>query len=239
MRRTRGGTSRWTTKDRASPPRTATRCSPDFRGRTALDHPKTGVPASAWPSAPPSRVPTEALLNWSKPRGRGLSSSCTCRTARQARLPPTLPRAFRNPLDAGLRLSLMPSSNPRTSMLVALVAAGFLATIACSSSSGSPSSAPQANAATEAAGGEVNWPYTDSRFHYRIDAPGRMTANPDGTAAYLGPSDRLEITIVQGSAASNPGALASQDIKSLSTAATAFYQLSNPTTLTLNGHQVT
>jgi hypothetical protein len=133
----------------------------------------------------------------------------------------------------------MPSLNPRTSMFVALVAAGFLATIACSSSSSSPSSAPQANAGTEAAGGEVIVPYTDSRFHYRIDAPGRMTANPDGTAAYLGPSDRLEITIVQGSAASNPGALASQDIKSLSTAATAFHQLSNPTTLTLNGHQVT
>jgi hypothetical protein len=133
----------------------------------------------------------------------------------------------------------MASFNPRTSMFVALAAAGFLATAACSSPSSSPSGAAPANAGTEAAGGEVTVTYTDSRFHYRIDAPGRMTANPDGTAAYLGPSDRLEISIVQGSAASNPGALATQDIKSLSTAATAFHQLSNPAALTLNGHQVT
>jgi hypothetical protein len=123
-------------------------------------------------------------------------------------------------------------------MFAALLAAGFLATIACGSPS-SPSGAPQANTGSEAAGGEVTVPYVDSRYRYRIDAPGRMAANTDGTAAYLGPSDRLEISIVQGSAASNPAALASQDIKSLSTSANAYHQLSNPASLTLSGHQVT
>jgi hypothetical protein len=124
-------------------------------------------------------------------------------------------------------------------MFAALIAAGFLATTACSSAGSTPTSVPQANAGTETAGGEVTVPYSDSRFHYRIDAPGRMTPNPDGTAAYLGPSERLEISVIQGSAASSPSALASQDIKSLSTAATAYHQLSNPASLTLNGHQVT
>jgi hypothetical protein len=77
------------------------------------------------------------------------------------------------------------------------------------------------------------------RFHYRIDAPGRMAPNPDGTAAYLGPSERLEIGIVQGAKASDPGALASQDLKSLGASAAAFHQLTNPASLTLNGYHVT
>jgi len=129
----------------------------------------------------------------------------------------------------------------RLPALTALLVAGLLATIACGSS-------PSTTAGTDnapAAGAEANTsegipvPYTDSRFHYRIDGPGRMTANPDGTATYIGPSERLEISIVQGSGASNPSALASQDIKSLSTSAAAFQELTNPTKLTLSGHQVT
>lgn len=66
-----------------------------------------------------------------------------------------------------------------------------------------------------------------------------MTPNPDGTAAYVGPSERLEISIVQGSRASDPGAMASQDLKALAASATAFHQMSNPAKLTLSGYQVT
>ena len=66
-----------------------------------------------------------------------------------------------------------------------------------------------------------------------------MTANPDGTAAFVGPSERLEISVIQGSGASNPSALASQDIKTLAASAAAFQQRSSPAKLTLNGHHVT
>jgi hypothetical protein len=132
--------------------------------------------------------------------------------------------------------------NVRIPTLLALAAAGLLATIACGPSTGTTAGtegAP-ATAGAEANTGEgIPVSYTDSRFHYRIDGPGRMTANPDGTAAFVGPSERLEISVIQGAGASNPNALASQDIKTLAASAAAFQQRSNPAKLTLNGHQVT
>jgi hypothetical protein len=123
----------------------------------------------------------------------------------------------------------------------ALVATGLAALSACGSP---PSSAGVDNApatpGTEVTTGEsIPVAYADTRFHYRIDAPGRMTPNPDGTAAYIGASERLEINIVQGSRAADPGAMATQDIKSLATSAAAFQQRSNPTSITLNGYHVT
>src|SRR3981081_4571097 len=42
--------------------------------------------------------------------------------------------------------------------------------------------------------------YIDARFHYRIDAPGHMTANPDGTASVIGTSERMLVTGLQGGA---------------------------------------
>ena len=136
----------------------------------------------------------------------------------------------------------MPFSNHRALILVASVTAGLLATIACGSSPGTTAGADTApaTAGAEANTGEgIPVSYTDARFHYRIDGPGRMTPNPDGTAAYVGPSERLEISIVQGSRASDPGAMASQDLKALAASATAFHQMSNPAKLTLSGYQVT
>jgi hypothetical protein len=126
-------------------------------------------------------------------------------------------------------------------MVAALLAAGFLAVAACGSPSGSTGGVENAPATpgTEAGGEGVAVPYTDSQFHYRIDAPGRMTANPDGTAAYIGPSERLEIGILQGSGASDAAALATQDAKSLATSAPSFHQLSNPASLMLGGYRVT
>jgi hypothetical protein len=121
------------------------------------------------------------------------------------------------------------------STFVALVAAGSLA-IACG-----PSTAPGAPAAGEAAGGggEVSLPYVDARFHYRIDGPGKMAANPDGTAAFIGPSERLEVTVVQGASASDPASLASQDVKALTSSAPSFHIVSGPATVTISAHKVT
>jgi hypothetical protein len=135
----------------------------------------------------------------------------------------------------------MSSSIRFLSAVVVIAAAGAIAVSACGPSS-SPTGAGNAPAT---AGAEVNTgesipvAYVDSRFHYRIDAPGRMTPNPDGTAAFIGASERIEISIVQGSRAGDPSAMASQDIKSLSTSVTAFQQRSNPATITLNGYHVT
>jgi hypothetical protein len=126
--------------------------------------------------------------------------------------------------------------------LLASITAGLLATIACGASTGTTAGteAPPATAGAEANTGEgTPVTYTDSRFHYRIDGPGRMTAGPDGTATYIGPSERLEISVIQGTGATDPSALASQDIKTLAASAAAFQQRSSPAKLTLNGHHVT
>jgi hypothetical protein len=122
-----------------------------------------------------------------------------------------------------------------------LAAAGLIALSACGTSNGSAGTGnPAPTAGAEVNTGEsVPVAYADSRFHYSIDAPGHMTPNPDGTAAYIGASERLEISIVQGSSAANPAAMASQDAKSLATSAPAFQQRSNPTSITLNGYHVT
>src|ERR1700682_3215048 len=111
---------------------------------------------------------------------------------------------------------------------VALVTAGSLAA-ACGPTS-TPTAA-QPGTGTEAAGGggEVSVTYVDARFHYRIDGPGKMTSNADGTAAFIGPSERLEVSVVQGASAANPAALAAQDIKSLASSAQSFHQVSSPT----------
>jgi hypothetical protein len=66
-----------------------------------------------------------------------------------------------------------------------------------------------------------------------------MTPNPDGSASFIGPSERLEVTVVQGASASDPGALASQDSKSLATSAQSFHLVSNPAAVTISGHRVT
>jgi hypothetical protein len=132
--------------------------------------------------------------------------------------------------------------NPPLPTMLFLASSVLLAAVACGPSSTPTGAAETANptAGAEAGGGEaIPVPYTDSRFHYRIDAPGRMTANPDGTAAYLGPSERLEIGIVQSTSTVDSNALASQDIKSLASSAPAFHQLFNPAKLTLGGYQVT
>lgn len=122
-----------------------------------------------------------------------------------------------------------------------LLTVGILAISAC----GSPtdqSAAAQSPAPAEAQTGpgeSVPVTYTDTRFHYRVDAPGgRMTPNADGTASYIGPSERLEIAVVQGSQAANPGAIASRDLSSVAASAPGFQKLADPATVTMNGRKV-
>jgi hypothetical protein len=80
--------------------------------------------------------------------------------------------------------------------------------------------------------------YIDARFHYRIDAPGHMTANPDGTASVIGPSERLLVTVLQGAAASDPAAFARSDAAALASSSTKFHLVSGPSAATLNGRTV-
>ena len=121
---------------------------------------------------------------------------------------------------------------------VALVAVGSLA-IACGPINTPTAAQPGTGGEAAGGAGEVSLPYTDSRFHYRIDGPGKMTPNADGTASFIGPSERLEISIVQGASASDPGVLASQDIKSLGASAQSFHLVSNAATVTISGHRMT
>src|ERR1700674_630578 len=93
--------------------------------------------------------------------------------------------------------------------------AGLIALAGCGSGSPAQSQAPAAGEAT--VGESEPHRYTDAKYHYLIDAPGLMTANADGTASYLGASERMEIAVVTGSGASDPPALAGQDARSLST----------------------
>jgi hypothetical protein len=80
--------------------------------------------------------------------------------------------------------------------------------------------------------------YVDSRYHYRVEAPGRMSANPDGTAGVIGPSERLEITVVQGPRASDPAARARADVTALPASTRGFQLVSGPAALTLSGKKV-
>jgi hypothetical protein len=128
-------------------------------------------------------------------------------------------------------------------ILPAIAVFGALAVVAaCGPSSASTSTAASEQANTQAggepaAGSETSIAYTDSAHRYRISGPGRMTANPDGTASFIGPVERLEVAIVDGSRAADPMALATADFNALKTTATDFRQVQAPATVTVSGHR--
>ena len=64
-----------------------------------------------------------------------------------------------------------------------------------------------------------------------------MTANPDGTSSYIGPVERLEVAIVEGSRAADPMALATADFNTLKSTAADFRQVQAPATVTVSGHR--
>ena len=77
-------------------------------------------------------------------------------------------------------------------------------------------------------------PYTDARSGYRVDAPGPMTANADGTASYVGPQERLEVAIRTG-AGLDPAALAAADLATLRSSLSGFRLVSGPAAAQLGG----
>jgi hypothetical protein len=128
------------------------------------------------------------------------------------------------------------------SLPVILVLASFSVLAACgpTAAGSTPKPAEQGNttAGGETGGGtEVSIAYTDAAHHYRISGPGRMTANPDGTASFIGPVERLEVAIVDGSRAADPMALASSDLSALKTTAKDFRQVQAPAAVTVSGHR--
>ena len=66
-----------------------------------------------------------------------------------------------------------------------------------------------------------------------------MTANADDSASFIGPSERMEITVVSGAKAADLSALAQADAKSIAASVPGFHQLSSPSNLTLGGYHLT
>jgi hypothetical protein len=126
----------------------------------------------------------------------------------------------------------------RTTILAGgLTALSLVAALACAGPGGSgrtTESQPAGEAATGEAPAVV---YVDSRYHYRVEAPGQMKANPDGTARVVGPSERLEIAVVQGPRASDAAALAQADVTALPGSTKSFQLLSGPAAITLAGRK--
>jgi hypothetical protein len=109
-----------------------------------------------------------------------------------------------------------------------------------------PAPTSQAGAAAEPSaadpgnqGGE-NKPagYTDARYHYSLTGPGPLTARPDGTASFAGEDEQLVVSVVEGSRAADPAALAQADLNSLRSSTADFRLLSAPVAVTLGGQRV-
>jgi hypothetical protein len=79
-------------------------------------------------------------------------------------------------------------------------------------------------------------PYVDPHYHYRIDAPGQMTLLSNGTASFVGVSERLEVAIIERATAVDPSAAARKDSTSLASSLADFHLLSRPAVITLAGH---
>jgi hypothetical protein len=117
---------------------------------------------------------------------------------------------------------------------VLVLALAALVATACGGSAG-PSGASTTSTAPETNNGEAqSVTYVDSRYHYRIDAPGHVTAAADGSAGFTGQTERIQIVVKQGSI----GGQASTDVKSLPTSLSDFQLKSGPNSVLLNGKQV-
>jgi hypothetical protein len=124
-----------------------------------------------------------------------------------------------------------------------LLLVGFIALAsACSAvgvgASGTGSTAEPA-AGAEANNGETPAVrYTDTREGYRVDSPGKMTANADGSASVVGPLERLQIVVLHGAAASDPAAAAAADVAALRSSAQNFRLVSGPALATVGSRRV-
>jgi hypothetical protein len=121
---------------------------------------------------------------------------------------------------------------------VAVLFSVLIAAVFFVSACGATAATPAINSAEAANGEAPAVTYVDARYHYKVDGPGRMTASADGTASVIGPSERLEISIIQGTRAANPLALARDDASTLPASATNFRMMAAPTEITLNHKKV-
>jgi hypothetical protein len=64
--------------------------------------------------------------------------------------------------------------------------------------------------------------YTDARYHYRVTGPGPVNPRADGTAGFVGEDEVFEVSVVQGSAAADPMALAQSQMSSLGSTSSNF-----------------
>jgi hypothetical protein len=100
---------------------------------------------------------------------------------------------------------------------------------------GEPGKEPGTGATNQ--GGETKpTAYTDARYHYTITGPGPLTPQPDGTAAFSGEDEKLEVAVVTGSKAADPLALAKSDLNSLK-GSPDFQVLVQPTSISVNGQR--
>jgi hypothetical protein len=118
--------------------------------------------------------------------------------------------------------------------VAAVAACGPSATGSASTTAEQGATQPGSEAGT---GTETSIAYTDTLHRYRISGPGRISANADGTASFIGPVERLEVAIVDGARAADPMGLAKADLSALKTSATNFRQLQAPAAVTISGHR--
>jgi hypothetical protein len=144
-----------------------------------------------------------------------------------------LPKMFRVWLETPASLAPGMFKNHPLQLGVAAFAS-ILALTACGGSS--PTSAGSGTAtAPEANNGEAqSVSYVDSRYHYRIDAPGHITVASDGTAGFVGPTERIQIEVKQASTTDLPG-LARADLTSMPATFAGFQLKSGPTMIDING----
>jgi hypothetical protein len=151
----------------------------------------------------------------------------------------------RIPADARRIPSTYRPQSMRFASVLALTLIAVVAVTACgSSSSSSTSNRPVvggSGAPAENGGANGEAPattYTNSKFKYRVDAPGRMTEAADGSAAYLGPVERLEITVLAGAAAADPHNRAADDLSALKSTKPAYKLVDPLAQVTLSGKKV-
>lgn len=118
---------------------------------------------------------------------------------------------------------------------VAATACGSTAVPAARTAGRAPAAAP----AGEANNGEAPAiSYTDARAGYRVDAPGQMTANADGSASFVGPQERLEVAVRTGTSL-DPAALAAADLAVLRSSLAGFQLVGGPAAIQLGSRRAT
>ena len=65
-----------------------------------------------------------------------------------------------------------------------------------------------------------------------------MASSAGGSASFIGPSERLEVLVVQGAQASDPIALAEQDQTRLAGSLTGYQKVSRAAAMTIGGRHV-